>query len=111
MLTTKEVARIDQLLNDETGDGFNTLMEEFGSCLIGDAVGIYVPREFISGYDNALWGIRTEDISIIMDGPDNEFYWEAWDDVLEYATCTVGRVVYGLWQDGDLFALPVRVND
>jgi len=74
--------------------------------LLSDARGIYIPRDFIQGFDLTKWyGISESDVEILQD-PDNEFYWEAWESVLNNAKFKSddGRV-FSLWQDGDLFAI------
>lgn len=74
--------------------------------LLSDARGIYIPRDFVQGFDLTKWyGINESDVEILQD-PDNEFYWEAWESVLNNAKFKSddGRV-FSLWQDGDLFAI------
>lgn len=80
--------------------------------LLSDARGIYIPRDFITDDYNEIsvdtcskWGIKPEDAEILASGPDHEFYWDAWDDVINYAVCTVDGNTYRLYQDGDLWAL------
>jgi hypothetical protein len=79
--------------------------KECVQCILDGARGIYVPRDFATGFTD--WkGIKPEDLGILKAGPEHEFYWEAWDDVLQsaYFTDDVGRV-WGLEQDSDLFAV------
>ena len=74
--------------------------------LLSDARGIYIPRDFVQGIDLTRWeGISESDIEILQN-PDDEFYWEAWDSVLQNAKFIAddGRV-FSLWQDGNLFAI------
>ena len=74
--------------------------------LLSDARGIYIPRDFVQGFDLTRWeGISESDIEILQN-PDNEFYWESWESVLNNAKFIAddGRV-FSLWQDGDLFAI------
>lgn len=74
--------------------------------LLSDARGIYIPRDFVQGFDLTRWeGISESDIEILQD-PENEWYWDSWESVLNNARFTAddGRV-FSLWQDGDLFAI------
>ena len=74
--------------------------------LLSDARGIYIPRDFVQGFDLTRWeGISESDIEILQD-PENEWYWESWESVLSNAKFKAddGRV-FSLWQDGDLFAI------
>jgi len=81
--------------------------------LFSDALGIYIPKAFAEACYRAEelscgseWeGATDEDIEILLAGPDHEHYWEAWDMVLQNATITIGEITFGLWQDGDLFAV------
>jgi hypothetical protein len=77
-------------------------MEEL---IIDSNAGIYVPKIFAENFA-VLWdGYDSEDIEILMNGPDNEYYWEAWDNVLRdsYVIDTEGRK-WVLYQDSDLWA-------
>ena len=76
------------------------------SLLLSDARGIYIPRDFVEGFDLTKWqGITPEDAETLKN-PDDEWYWEAWQNVLNSAryTHTDGRV-FSLYQDGDLWAI------
>ena len=76
------------------------------AILLSDARGIYIPRDFVQGFDLTRWeGISDSDIETLQK-PENDFYWEAWESVLSNAKFKAddGRV-FSLWQDGDLFAI------
>lgn len=77
--------------------------------LLSDARGIYIPRDFASGFnfDEDGWqGVSTEDLEVLSD-PHHEDYWETWDAVLSNASYfdKPSGKVYHLHQDGDLWAL------
>jgi hypothetical protein len=75
------------------------------ALLLSDSRGIYIPQHFVKEYDLTLWqGISEDDIKTITDGPNGEFYWEVWDDVLNNATFTENGNTWRLHQDGDLWA-------
>ena len=76
--------------------------------LLDGARGIYIPRDFVNDVligDFGWKGITEENVKDLSD-PDNEWYWETWDDVLSNATyiSECGKK-YILHQDGDLFAI------
>lgn len=74
--------------------------------LIDSHHGIYVPQIFAERYDANeyhLYGIDPEDIDILLEGPDHEDYWEAWNNVLNDAFSEDGRKY--LHQEGDLFLI------
>lgn len=47
--------------------------------LINDAHGIYVPKMFADNYGQYLNEEQKKDLT----SPDNEFYWETWEDVVD----------------------------
>ena len=74
--------------------------------LVSDSYGIYVPQVFAESFGEN-WEISEEDLEILKTGPDHEFYWEAWETVLNNArsTCREDGKEYWLQQDGDLWAI------
>lgn len=72
------------------------------AVLLNDARGIYIPRDFAEGFDN--WqGITEEDKACLSD-PENEFYWDTWESVLNKAKFEQDGYTWQLYQDGALFA-------
>lgn len=71
--------------------------------LLTDARGVYIPRDFAM-YIQDMDNVTQEDKEILCSGPDHEWYWETWDEVLHKATSTINGKVWRLWQDGDLWA-------
>jgi hypothetical protein len=83
----------------------------FVACLLSDHRGIYIPQDFCNGFDG--WeGIDEQDKNTCLNGPDEEWYWEAWDNILQNATYTDPNdgSVWGLYQDGDLFAFRIDLD-
>jgi len=74
--------------------------------LVSDRHGQYIPQIFAQQYGHSeLWNIEKDDMVVLLEGPDNPDYWEAWDQVLMRTTYTdKNGVKWWLWQDGDLFA-------
>lgn len=75
--------------------------------LIDGAAGIYVPQRFAESYDMAFYHVAAEDAAVLLCGPENEEYWDAWDSVLSYAGLDhpeLGRCY--LYQDSDLWLVP-----
>lgn len=83
------------------------------TLILSDARGVYIPRDFVTDQFGdiaqahcAAWGIEPEDAEILAAGPDNEFYWDTWDDVLDYAEFTdENGNKYQLYQDGNLWGI------
>jgi hypothetical protein len=68
-----------------------------------DARGIYIPQHFGEYHDRDLWNpIDSDDLAILLHGPEHESYWDAWCDVLDSAETTCGG---SLHQDGDLWVV------
>ena len=79
--------------------------------LIDGNRGIYIPQIFaqnflhnISQEDKERFKTRLEELT---QGPENEFYWDSWDDISSqiYITDDKGNRFW-LYQDGDLWAVP-----
>jgi len=83
----------------ECGDGEFADME----CLVDGARGIYAPQ-FFARYHGQEWGIKPEDMEVLLAGPDHEFYWETWDDVWTSVTLEQDGKTWRLHCDmGDIF--------
>ena len=80
--------------------------------LLSDARGIYIPMNFVEFFDLSQWNIDSKYIERLS-SPDNEWYWDNWDVVLNNAKHTDSEGnVWTLWQDGDLWAVcPVLMTD
>lgn len=82
------------------------------TLILSDARGVYIPRDFVTDTYNKVdvdhckaWNITQEDAEILASGPDHEYYWGTWDDVLNHACYTDDKGnKYFLSQDGDLWA-------
>ena len=72
--------------------------------LVDSRHGHYVPQVFAETVRRDLFGetISADDFAIISAGPDADFYWDAWDSILNSAETKDG---VSLWQDGDLWAV------
>jgi hypothetical protein len=60
-------------------------MVESGDVLLLDGTrGMYIPQDFVP--QAAAWtGIDPEDLEILEDGPEGEWYWESWENVMRDA--------------------------
>ena len=75
--------------------------------LLSDARGVYIPRDFVQGFDMVQWGLDPDSGAVrTCAEPDADGYWDAWDEVLRRAKYVAddGRE-FRLYQDGDLWAL------
>lgn len=70
--------------------------------------GIYIPQMWASDPNSGITGKTNldtlqDEIEILVEGPEHEHYWEAWDYVLNHFEVTVDGISYGLYQQGDLW--------
>ena len=84
------------------------------------ARGIYIPRDFFleTKPECINWHCDQDTKKFILEScadPDNEWYWEAWSDAEMYGQITVTMpdtgIEYRLYQDGDLWLIPVENDD
>lgn len=71
---------------------------------LSDHHGIYIPQIFREHYPQA--NIDLDDWNAITD-PENEYYWDAWVNVLDNYECN-GRILH---QSGDLFSIDKEALD
>jgi len=73
-----------------------------------DRHGVYIPQHFAESIQKeCLGGVSNEDMQILLEGPEAEYYWEAWDTVLNNAVLTDSSGKrWNLWQEGDLWVVP-----
>lgn len=79
------------------------------SILFADSArGVYIPQHFAESINrDCLSDVTESDMATIAEGPDTEYYWDAWDSVLDSAVVTdVHGKRWTLYQDGDLWLLP-----
>ena len=91
-------------------------MEKRGEMLLwlSDARGRYIPRDFASSFadrSKSVSGVSEKDWEILEEGPDHEWYWEAWIKVCDYATVTDDKgIKYFVYQDGDCWLIPIGME-
>ena len=94
------VCCIDVILEEE-----NQMAKSGTSLLLNSARGIYIPQNFVECFDADEWHLSQHDVNELSD-PNNEFYWDAWNSVLDtaYFVDEEGNK-WTLFQDGDLWAI------
>jgi len=80
--------------------------------LLNDSRGVYIPQNFAENFVMSDWGVGDDTRDILLAGPtsENEWYWEAWEQVLNnasYVDATGNK--WHLSQEGDLFAYCVEL--
>ena len=75
--------------------------------LVDSHHGIYIPQIFSEQFADLLTTEQAKDLS----NPDNEFYWEAWEDVLSNIQVEDKKGnKYNIFQSEDLWAIPVNME-
>jgi hypothetical protein len=74
------------------------------------ARGIYIPQHFAESANRDMFKyIDADQWQILESGPETEYYWDVWQEVLDNAETICGGV---LWQDGDLWIIwPDQARD
>ncbi len=77
--------------------------------ILSDSHGIYIPKlwadELEDEEEAESYSVSWEDVLICQAGPDHEFYWEAWDAILQNALWNENGEDWRLLQNGDLWAV------
>ena len=75
-------------------------------CILDGCRGIYIPQDFAREILTDDWkGVSEEQTNVLETGPEHEFYWEVWDEVLDSASIRLPDGLWTLYQDGDLFLI------
>lgn len=86
--------------------------ENDARLILSDGHGVYIPQLFCAGIDATdaeRMGINFTDVQCCQAGPKprNEWYWEAWQAILDSAAVVdANGVRWLLYQDGDLWEYP-----
>lgn len=84
------------------------------SLLIDGNRGVYIPQLFAQSYSHYVTNKQdlSEYLNDLKNGPDDPFYWDAWETIMRDAILVddKGRE-RTLYQDGDLWAIPVDELD
>ena len=78
--------------------------------------GIYIPQLVVEQYlDHPMWDwseVDKEDINAVLAGPDNEWYWEAWDSIMdEVKVVDEDGTEYMIMYNEDLWLVPVDISE
>lgn len=82
----------------------NSVMTAVHSTIVfSDSRGIYIPNNFYTMIDFSLWGLDRNNFTDLSD-PENEYYWESWEQLLNKAKCNYDGLEWHLEHDGGLYA-------
>ena len=78
-------------------------------CIIDSNRGIYIPQQFAKIWgDSVQSGMDEEQKTILLAGPDHLEYWDVWEEVVNEVVFLFDSEKHNLYEDGDLFAVPVN---
>lgn len=95
-------------LADSLEDATDSLFDPDTDCelLLSDSHGIYIPKlwsDELSEEEAERFSVSWESVLICQSGPDEEHYWEAWQEILDSAEWEEDGVEWRLHQSGDLW--------
>lgn len=81
--------------------------------IVDSANGVYIPQIFAERYEKEIlnqFGLNT--LAELQNDPrEYEFYWDAWNEVLDNFTLTQDGKTYILIQDEDLWLVPEKLAE
>jgi hypothetical protein len=87
-----------------------TMKSQMPVLAISDCHGRYIPQLWCADLDQdqaVAIGANWTDVETCMYGPDHEWYWEAWEAILDDVSMTdENGTKWILYQDGDLWEVP-----
>lgn len=83
--------------------------------LVDSHNGIYQPQilaEYIKEQNDDIAkqlfnSVKSDDLQCLLNGPDDEFYWESYESIEIDAECLINGVVYTIYQNEDIWLAPV----
>ena len=80
--------------------------------VVDGGYGVYAPQVFIEKYQSRLHGVDVDDIISLLNGPEDEWYWEAWENVLDNGVLEDDDGnKWRIYQDQDIFIIRHDVPD
>ncbi len=78
--------------------------------------GVYIPQQVVQQYlDHPMWDwskVSKEDIDSVLSGPNDEWYWEAWDSIMGTVIVTDDQGTrYNIMYNEDLWLVPTDVDE
>lgn len=95
-------------LADSLEDAADSLFDPDTDCelLLSDSHGVYIPKlwaDELSEEEAESLSVSWDSVLLCQSGPDQERYWEAWQEILDSAQWEEDGVEWRLHQNGDLW--------
>jgi len=103
-------------LADSLEDAADSLFDPDTDCalLLSDSHGIHIPKlwadEISSEEEAESFSVSWESVLLCQSGPEEDHYWEAWQEILNSAQWEEDGVEWGLHQSGDLWRVRAGVE-
>lgn len=102
---------------DRAADDASEAMPDFPKlperqCYADSARGIYIPQYFAESVNRDMCDVPDTWLDELIKGPETEFYWDIWQDILNITTLTDSDgSQWHLEQDGDLWLVPTGLYE
>jgi len=74
--------------------------------VVDGSAGIYVPYHFAQLFGDQLKNVKPEDLETLLDGPYDEWYWEAWQNIEMNGTIEFQGEDWTIYQyEGDVWLI------
>jgi hypothetical protein len=101
-------------MSDEKMEQIQDEIQRKCECLVADRVGRYIPQRFMEQFEDNIINrddLNEDDVQTVLEGPEAEFYWEAWDNLLNQVRVEIDGSKHVIAQNGDLFAIEPDLSD
>ena len=71
--------------------------------------GVYSPQTFVERYLDQIQGADDIDLITVLYGPDEEGYWDAWNDIID-SSVLIDGVKHGIWDVEDTWLVPENMD-
>ena len=78
--------------------------------------GVYAPQIFAQRFHSELTDLyvqgklNPQTFQDVLDGPDNEFYWDSWLEILDNAVLKMAGKHYAILQSEDIWFIPANME-
>ena len=91
-----------QIPTIETPEQAQEHWENNATLIISDSWGVFIPQRFAEMAPITKDCDMRDALAVVAQGPENDYYWETWEDILNNWESVTGSTLY---QNGDLWLL------
>jgi len=72
--------------------------------VVDGRAGIYAPQNFAELFADEIKSVQRADVETLLEGPEDEWYWEAWQNIEMNGTISVNDENWTIYQyEGDIW--------